>query len=210
QGDAGVRQGSKPAYDPGISCGALSGYLPLQTGEGKRLVRRRYRSSNRRRHADRAAELSASRPYGNLQFGRRLLQEILFPAVEDRVHCRRDDYLTGNDEAPFARGPGILSIRAQPRRSVSTPVHAGGLSWLDACRGGPIKIGGNSTAAASVVTSDSASNSPMLDVPGWLESHRLPKAVAGVMALKMTARVGGDARRLVSPCRQASTHKILQ
>ena len=29
--------------------------------------------SDRRRHADRAAELSASRPYGNLQFGRRFL-----------------------------------------------------------------------------------------------------------------------------------------
>ena len=46
-----------------------------------------------------------------------------------------------HDEAPPARGRGILPVPAQPRRSVSTPVHAGGLSWLDACRGGPIKIG---------------------------------------------------------------------
>ena len=28
----------------------------------------------------------------------------------------------------------------------------------------------------------------MLDVPGWLDSHRLPNAVAVVIALKITAR----------------------
>ena len=50
-------------------------------------------------------------------------------------------------------------------------------------RGLPIRTGWNSTAAASVVSSDSASSLPMLDVPGWLESHRLPNAVAVVSAL---------------------------
>ena len=33
-------------------------------------------------------------------------------------------------------------------------------------RGGPIRIGWNSTAATSVVTSDRLSSLPMLDVPG--------------------------------------------
>ena len=44
--------------------------------------------------------------------------------------------------------------------------------------------GWKSTAAESVVTSDSAISLPMLDVPGWWENHRLPKAVAVVQALK--------------------------
>ena len=52
-----------------------------------------------------------------------------------------------------------------------------------ASRGLPISTGWNSTAAASVQTSDSASSLPMLDVPGWLENHRLPNAVAVVSAL---------------------------
>ena len=51
--------------------------------------------------------------------------------------------------------------------------------------------------------SDSASSLPMVEVPGWLESHRLPNAVAVVMALKMTARVRLDCRSPVWPFRQA-------
>ena len=39
----------------------------------------------------------------------------------------------------------------------------------------------------------------MLDVPGWLENHRLPKAVAVVSALKKTARVRLVCRRLRLP-----------
>ncbi len=79
----------------------------------------------------------------------------------------------------------------------------GGVST--SCRGGPIRIGWNSTAAASVVTSDSAKSSPMLDVPGWLENHRLPNATAVDMALNTTARVKGEASRLAFPSRQEST-----
>jgi len=43
----------------------------------------------------------------------------------------------------------------------------------------------------------------MLDTPGSLDSHRLPNAVAVVMALKITARVNVDSKRLVLPLRQA-------
>ena len=68
-----------------------------------------------------------------------------------------------------------------------------------------MRIGWKRTAAASVVASESAKSSPMLDVPGWLEKNRLPKATAVVMALNITARVNGEARRLVSPARHAST-----
>src|SRR5262249_5952217 len=70
-------------------------------------------------------------------------------------------------------------------------------------RGGPISTGWNSTAAAIVVTSASAINLPMLEVPGWLDSHRLPNAVAVVSALNITARVKLDCRRLVWPARHA-------
>ena len=54
-----------------------------------------------------------------------------------------------------------------------------------------------------VLTSDSASSLPMLDVPGWLDSHRLPNAVAVVSALQITARVRLDCSRLVCPARHA-------
>ena len=43
----------------------------------------------------------------------------------------------------------------------------------------------------------------MLDVPGSLEKYRLPKAVAVVHALKVTARVSTDCNSLVCPSRQA-------
>ena len=66
-------------------------------------------------------------------------------------------------------------------------------------RGGPISTGWNNTAAAIVVTSASAINLPMLEVPGWLESHKLPKAVAVVSALNITARVRLDCKRSVWP-----------
>src|SRR5580704_8619176 len=78
------------------------------------------------------------------------------------------------------------------------PAHSGSV-W----RGGPISTGWNSTAAAIVHTSDSAISLPMLDVPGWFDSHRLPKAVAVVMALKITARVSVDCSSAVLPLRQA-------
>ena len=41
--------------------------------------------------------------------------------------------------------------------------------------------------------------------PGWCENHRLPKAVAVVQALKKTARVRLDCRKLCSPARHAMT-----
>jgi hypothetical protein len=43
----------------------------------------------------------------------------------------------------------------------------------------------------------------MLDTPGSSDSHRLPNAVAVVMALKITARVNVDSKKLVLPLRQA-------
>ena len=72
-------------------------------------------------------------------------------------------------------------------------------------RGLPINAGWNSKTAASVVTSDKASSLPMLDVPGWLDSHRLPNAVAVVRALKKIARVRLVCSRFVLPERQAVT-----
>jgi uncharacterized protein (DUF2147 family) len=85
----------------------------------------------------------------------------------------------------------------------------GGETWV---RVGPVPAAapapgpagtGKTTGAANVVISDNASNLPMLDVPGWLDSHRLPNAVAVVSALKNTARVRLDCSRSVCPPRQA-------
>jgi hypothetical protein len=49
--------------------------------------------------------------------------------------------------------------------------------------------GWNNGAAARVVARASAISSPMLDLLGWCDSQRLPKAVAVAKALKNTARV---------------------
>ena len=57
-------------------------------------------------------------------------------------------------------------------------------------RGGPISAGWNKTAAANVQTSARAISFPMLDMPGCLESERLPNAVTVVSALKHGTRQG--------------------
>ncbi len=67
----------------------------------------------------------------------------------------------------------------------------------------PISTGWNKAAAAIVVNSEIANSLPMLDVPGWLENHRLPKAVAVVQALNVTARVSTDCNKLVDLERHA-------
>src|SRR6516165_4340409 len=66
-----------------------------------------------------------------------------------------------------------------------------------------IGAGWKMTAAATVVRSDRPISLPMLDVPGWREKYRLPKAIAVVQALKRMARVRLDCRKFVSPDRQA-------
>ena len=57
------------------------------------------------------------------------------------------------------------------------------------CRGGPIRTGWNNTAAPIVHSSDRAISLPMLEMPGWLDAHMLPNAIAVVMALNITALV---------------------
>src|SRR5262249_27848416 len=66
-----------------------------------------------------------------------------------------------------------------------------------------IRAGWKMTAASRVVRRDSAISLPMLEVPGWWESHRLPKAIPVVQALKKMARVRLDCRKFVPPARQA-------
>ena len=84
------------------------------------------------------------------------------------VHCEEPN----DDEA------------TKPRDTPTCLARTRGYAWLSSfTRGGPMRAGWNKTAASIVVHSDSASNSPMLDVPGWLENHRLPNAVAVVSAL---------------------------
>src|SRR5262245_59372731 len=74
-----------------------------------------------------------------------------------------------------------------------------GFAWVVA-----IRAGWKMTAAASVVSSDRAISLPMLEVPGWWESHKDPNAMAVVQALKKMARVRLDCRKFVSPPRHAT------
>src|SRR3954452_4807304 len=85
-----------------------------------------------------------------------------------------------------------------------SPAFSSGLTpFSSAVHGLPISAGWNSNAAHMVVTSDSARSLPMLEVPGWLESERLPKAAAVVRALQLTPRLKLDSIRLVCPARHA-------
>src|SRR6266478_3922127 len=103
---------------------------------------------------------------------------------------------------PCRDTPGVRAARS--RRAATDRQLACALA-SPFSRGRPMRAGWKSTAAASVQTSDSARSLPMLDVPGWLENQRLPNAVAVVSALKITARVRLDCKRLVCPSRHAIT-----
>ena len=78
--------------------------------------------------------------------------------------------------------PTTQPIRAaRPRRSPLCdlrPLRRSRATLPDACAASPEAPGWKSTAAKSVVTSDSAISLPMLDVPGWWENDRLPKGGA--------------------------------
>ena len=67
------------------------------------------------------------------------------------------------------------------------------------------RAGRNSRVTRSSQPSEIISSRPMLAVPGWLDSHKAPNAVAVVSALKTTARIRLDCSIAVSPARQAST-----
>src|ERR1700730_18605556 len=71
------------------------------------------------------------------------------------------------------------------------------------CRGGPIRTGWKNTAAPIVHSSDRAISLPMLEMPGELDTHMLPNAIAVVMALNITALVSVDCSRPVFPARHA-------
>ena len=64
------------------------------------------------RRADRAAALSAPVAHGNLRQRRDVLQAVLFPRAEDRLDRRRDGAQPADDEAPAARGRGVLPVPA--------------------------------------------------------------------------------------------------
>ena len=67
------------------------------------------------------------------------------------------------------------------------------------------KAGRNNNVTNSSQPSEIISNLPMLAVPGMLESHNAPNAVAVVRALKRTARIKLDCNGAVSPARHAIT-----
>src|SRR5262249_30970894 len=100
------------------------------------------------------------------------------------------------------RTHGSLVLLASPLCPYPAPL-AGEGRVAAFFRGGPISTGWNSTAAAIVQTRDNAINLPILAVPGWLDSHKPPNAVAVVSALKTTALVRLDCSKPVLPARQA-------
>ena len=80
-------------------------------------------------------------PHGNLRFGRGLLQEILFPPVEDRLDRRRDDHVAGDDEAAPARRRGILPLPARAPKCRLNRQSLGNDQVEASCRGGPMRVG---------------------------------------------------------------------
>src|ERR1700676_1623656 len=106
---------------------------------------------------------------------------------------------------PRRRPPGRPARLPKVRNRRPRPIRSAISVYSPISRGLPISAGWNNSTAASVVTSDSANSLPMLEVPGWLDSHRLPNAVAVVMALKNIARVRLVCSRVVLPERHAGT-----
>ncbi len=118
-GNHPLRQGHQPAHHPDFARGALSRHVPVQAGQGERLVRHQQRRSGRRqRHPDRAAALSAPEPRRDFQLGRGVLQSVLFPRAEDRLDRQRDGALAADDEAQAARGRRVLPV---PARAAARP-----------------------------------------------------------------------------------------
>ena len=111
QRDHRIRQAHQPAHHPGVAGRALSRHLPLQSGDGERLARRRQcRAGGRQRHPDRAAALSASQPQAKSSIRWRPSTSSSISAPQDRVHRGRDDAQPGHDEAPLARRRGVLPV----------------------------------------------------------------------------------------------------
>ena len=69
-----------------------------------------------------------------------------------------------------------------------------------------MRAGETKSVVTRVQPSEIISNSPMLAVPGWLESQSVPKPEAVVAALKITARVSAVCRKGCAPARQATTN----
>ena len=77
------------------------------------------RAGRRARHPDRAAALSASVAHGDLRQRRDVLQAVLFPRAEDRLDRRRDGAQPADDEAPAARGRGVLPVPARAAQGLN-------------------------------------------------------------------------------------------
>ena len=90
------------------------------------------------------------------------------------------------------------------RRMARLRRHRAGQAGVRAVGGAPISAGWKSKAETSVQISEIIRSLPMLAVPGWLDSQRLPNPVAVVRAEKNTAR----ARLEVSRCAPPERHDI--
>ena len=166
-------------------------------------------------HALRSAASPAALGPATQRSARRIVDCFLsnFRATRELPRQVRQRTCSGDDQLRFRE------IRPSPKSTLAEPLagdyhpfatppplsrsRATLLGWDLRCVAK--SAGWNSTAAESVVTSASAISLPMLDVPGWWENHRLPKAVAVVQALKKTARVRLDCKKLVSPALHAMT-----
>jgi hypothetical protein len=162
----------------------------------------------------------ATNPNGHPKGSRNKRTEELFNILEGRGDKDPIDYLSdvvtnGKDAVlrtqaanyllPYKHSYFIFPIAKEFRRARRNygGAEANVREAVFGSRGRPIRIGWNSTAATMVQASVRDNNLPMLDMPGWFDSHRDPKAVAVVMALKTTARVRLDCNSPVWPARHA-------
>ena len=128
-----LRQGSEPAHHPGVAGRALSGHLPLQAGQGKWLVRLGRGSADRRRHPDRAAELSASGPHRNLRIRwRTSTRSSISAPPRSWRSSRKCSPVARHAGAPPARRRGVLPVPQEPRRHdrFVTVTHHGPLEMI--------------------------------------------------------------------------------
>ncbi len=91
--------------------GALSRHRALSAGAGTGLAADSNRRTGRHaRRANRRVELPDGVVHADVQFGGRLLSEILFPSAQDLLARRRNGPQSGSYEAPLAGGRGIFPL----------------------------------------------------------------------------------------------------
>src|SRR5262249_13356327 len=116
------------------------------------------------------------------------------------AHSRAD-----HGTAYLGRRTPAAAVLAGVRQALRREPDRGHVLRLRFFRTGPMSDGSAKKVQTSVKNSAMVSRIPICEVPRWLESARLPKAVTVVSALNKTARAVPDCRGSARPARQFMT-----